>query len=81
MPLLIVCGDEDDPCVGPSLFLRRTVANSGLAVLPHTGHACNLEEPAAFNTAVAEFLAQAEAGKWGPRPQDSGDNWAASLAR
>ena len=81
VPLLIVCGDEDDPCVGPSLFLRRTVANSGLAVLPHTGHACNLEEPAAFNAAVAEFLAQAEAGKWGPRPEDSGDNWAASPAR
>ena len=81
VPLLIVCGDEDDPCVGPSLFLRRTVPNSGLAMLPHTGHACNLEEPAAFNATVAEFLAQAEAGKWGPRPEDSGDNWAASSAR
>ncbi len=81
VPLLIVCGDEDDPCVGPSLFLNRTVPNSGLAVLPHTGHACNLEEPAAFNAAVAEFLAQAEAGKWGPRPEDSGDNWAASPGR
>ena len=50
-------------------------------MLPHTGHACNLEEPAAFNATVAEFLAQAEAGKWGPRPADSGDNWAASSAR
>ena len=49
----------------------------GLAVLPHTGHACNLEEPAepaAFNAVVAEFLARAEAGRWGPRPEDSGDN-------
>ena len=81
VPLLIVCGDEDDPCIGPSLFLNRTVPNSGLAMLPHTGHACNLEEPAAFNAAVAEFLAQAEARKWGPRPEDSGDNWAASPAR
>ena len=81
VPLLIVCGDEDDPCVGPSLFLRRTVLNSGFAMLPHTGHACNLEEPAMFNAAVAEFLAQAEAGKWRPRPADSGDNWAASPAR
>ncbi len=81
VPLLIVCGDEDDPCVGSSLFLNRAVPNSGLAMLPHTGHACNLEEPAAFNAAVAEFLAQAEAGKWGPRPEDSGDNWAASPAR
>ena len=74
VPLLVVCGDEDDPCIEPSLFLKRTVPGCGLTVLPHTGHACNLEEPAAFNDAVAEFLARAEAGRWGPRPEDSGDN-------
>ena len=74
VPLLVVCGDEDDPCINPSLFLKRTVPGCGLALLPHTGHACNLEEPAAFNAVVAEFLARAEAGRWGPRPEDSGDN-------
>ena len=78
IPLLVMCGDEDDPCLQPSLFLKRTVPGCGLVVLPHTGHACNLEEPAAFNAAVAEFLAQAAAGRWGPRPADSGDNWAAT---
>ena len=78
VPLLVICGDEDDPCVEPSLFLKRVVPNCGLAFLPRTGHACNLEEPAAFNSLVAEFLAQAEAGRWGPRPADSGDNWAAT---
>ncbi len=78
VPLLVICGDEDDPCIEPSLFLKRVVPNCGLAVLPRTGHACNLEEPAAFNALVAEFLAQAEAGRWGPRPADSGDNWAAT---
>ena len=78
VPLLVICGDEDDPCLEPSLFLRRTAPRCGLVVLPHTGHACNLEEPGAFNAALAEFLAQAEAGKWGPRPMDSGDNWAAT---
>lgn len=78
VPLLVICGDEDDPCIEPSLFLKRVVPNCGLAFLPHTGHACNLEEPAAFNALVAEFLVQAEAGRWGPRPADSGDNWAAT---
>ncbi len=73
VPLLVICGDEDDPCIEPSLFLKRTVPGCGLTVLPHTGHACNLEEPAAFNQAVAEFLARAEAGRWTPRPEDSGD--------
>ena len=77
LPLLVICGDEDDPCIAASLFLKRTVPGCGLTVLPHTGHACNLEEPAAFNEAVAEFLARAEAGRWGPRPEDSGDNFAA----
>lgn len=81
VPLLVICGDEDDPCIEPSLFLKRVVPNCGLAVLPHTGHACNLEEPAAFNAIVAEFLAQADAGRWGPRPADSGDNWSATAAR
>ena len=74
VPLLVVCGDEDDPCIAPSLFLKRTVPGCGLAVLPHTGHACNLEEPAAFNASIVEFLARAEAGRWGARPEDSGDN-------
>ncbi len=80
LPLLVICGDEDDPCIEPSLFLRRVVPRCGLVVLPHTGHACNLEEPAAFNAALSEFLAQVEAGRWGPRPADSGDNWAAPAA-
>lgn len=79
VPLLVVCGDEDDPCLAPSLFLKRTVPGCGLVVLPHTGHACNLEEPAAFNGAVAEFLSRAEANRWGPRPADSGDNFAVQV--
>ena len=75
VPLLVICGDEDDPCIAPSLFLKRAVPGCGLAVLPHTGHACNLEEPGAFNASVAEFLARTEAGRWGARPEDSGDNF------
>jgi hypothetical protein len=36
-------------------------------VLPKTGHPINLEEPAAFNRAVADFHAQVTAGRWLPR--------------
>ena len=36
-------------------------------MLPKTGHTINLEEPDAFNRAVAEFLAQVAAGRWLPR--------------
>ncbi len=67
IPALIVNGDEDDHCLQPGLFLKRTLPRSGLAVLPKCGHTLNLEEPALFNRLLAEFLADVEAGKWGPR--------------
>ena len=35
-----------------------------LAVLPWSGHTINIEEPDAFNAAVADFLAQVDAGRW-----------------
>ena len=67
VPTLIVSGDEDDHCLQPALYMKRVIPASGLLVLPKTGHTLNLEEPAAFNGAVAEFLAMVEAGKWSAR--------------
>jgi pimeloyl-ACP methyl ester carboxylesterase len=75
VPTLVIVGDEDDPCLEPALFLKRTIPRAGILALPQTGHACNLEEPQMFNQGVAEFLAQVEAGRWGPRPTGSGDSW------
>lgn len=34
LPTLVVCGDEDDACLGPSLFLKATIPASGLVVSP-----------------------------------------------
>jgi pimeloyl-ACP methyl ester carboxylesterase len=67
LPTLIVAGDEDDQTLQPGIFLKRTIPASGLVVLPKTGHPINLEEPAAFNRAVADFHAQVTAGRWLPR--------------
>jgi pimeloyl-ACP methyl ester carboxylesterase len=67
VPTLIVTGDEDDPCLEPGLFLKRTIRTAGLLVLPKTGHTINLEEPEAFNRAVLDFLTAVEAGRWLPR--------------
>ncbi len=58
---LIVNGDSDRPCLEPGLMLLRTIPNAALAVLPGTGHACNLEEPALFNRLVGDFIAAVEA--------------------
>ena len=67
VPTLIMTGDEDEPCLEAGLLVKRSLPASGLAVLPKSGHAINLEEPAAFNRAVADFLAAVESGRWGPR--------------
>lgn len=67
VPSLVVVGDEDDHCLQPGLFLKRTIPACGLSVLPKTGHTLNLEEPAAFNALMAEFLAQVEHGAWKQR--------------
>ena len=59
-PVLLAVGDEDGPCLETNLMLKRAIPNAGLWVHPHTGHAMNLEEPAAFNAMVAAFLAEVE---------------------
>ena len=66
-PVLIVAGDEDDGCLETSLWLKRVVPRSGLAVLPKSGHTLNLEEPDLVNAFIADFLARVAAGAWGPR--------------
>jgi 3-oxoadipate enol-lactonase len=67
LPVLIICGDEDDACIQPSLFLKQHIPASGLAMFPKTGHILNLEEPALFNETLARFLALAESDRWPPR--------------
>ena len=55
MPALIIVGDEDERCIEPGFFLKETLSASGLAILPKTGHAVNLEEPDLFNLAGRSF--------------------------
>lgn len=64
MPTLIVVGDEDAPCVEPSLLMRQWIPHAGLLVVPACGHTVNIEEPGLFNLHVAEFLAAVEADRW-----------------
>jgi len=64
LAVLIAVGDEDEPCLEASLYLKHQLPNAGLWMAPNTGHAINLEEPAAFNRAVGDFLAAVERGTW-----------------
>lgn len=67
VPTLIMVGDEDDHCVQPGIFMKKTIPASGLVVMPKTGHTLNLEEPERFNNHVEEFISMVQAGRWLPR--------------
>ena len=67
IPALILVGDEDDPCLEPSLFLKRCLRRSGLVVFPQTGHSLPLEEPERFNRETFEFLQAVESHCWQER--------------
>lgn len=64
IPSLIIVGDEDEPCLEPGLFLKRTIPSAALVTFPKTGHTLNLEEPELFNRTVQDFLGQVDAGRW-----------------
>jgi pimeloyl-ACP methyl ester carboxylesterase len=64
VPTLIVTGDEDWPCLAPSVFMKRTIPSAALLVVPNTGHTVNLEESEVFNRALIDFISQVEAGRW-----------------
>lgn len=67
VPTLILCGDEDEPCIDASVFMKRSIPSAGLMMLPQTGHTLNLEEPDLFNRAVMDFLTAVEEGTWAQR--------------
>lgn len=67
VPTLVLTGDEDEGCLEPNLWLKRTLPNAGLMVLPRSGHTLNLEEPGLFNRAVGDFICAADADALPPR--------------
>jgi hypothetical protein len=69
VPTLVIAGDEDDPTLEPSLFLKRSIMSSALLVMPKCGHTMNPEDPDAFNRAVLDFVTQVDCG-----PLDTADS-------
>jgi len=70
-PMLIMTGDEDEPCLIPNVWLKRIIHSSALVVLPNSGHTINLEEPELFNRACDDFWTQVRAGRWPTRDRRS----------
>ena len=67
LPTLILTGDEDWPCLAPSVLMKREIPSSALAVMPNCGHTINIEDPDQFNRLVGDFIVQVEAGRWPKR--------------
>lgn len=58
VPSLIVTGDDDEPCLAPALFMKKTIPDARLWIVPRTTHPVNLEEPDAFNRVVLDFITE-----------------------
>jgi len=57
MPVLVVAGGLDDAYLAHGRRLVESIGtNATLAVIPGAGHACHLEQPAAFLEVVSPFL-------------------------
>ena len=67
IPVLILVGDEDSPCIQPALFMKENFPKSGLVTFPQSGHAINIEEPSLFNRIIENFLAKVDQGDWALR--------------
>ena len=67
VPTLVLTGDEDWPCLAPSVMMKREIPSAALAVMPNCGHTINLEDPDMFNRIIGEFLVQVDAGRWPKR--------------
>lgn len=54
---LVICGAEDVMTpIADSEAIARTIPGAELVVIPGAGHMSNMEQPAAFNAAIARFL-------------------------
>ncbi len=56
-PTLVICGN-DDPATPPAMAreIQENIPGAKLALIPQAAHLANIEQPEAFNRALADFL-------------------------
>jgi pimeloyl-ACP methyl ester carboxylesterase len=67
VPTLVLTGDEDWPCLQPSLLMKQNIPTAALSIMPNCGHTINIEDPDQFNRIVGDFLVQVDSGRWPTR--------------
>jgi len=58
VPTLMVVGAEDTPFLAASDYMAAKIPGARTLVIPGAGHAANIDQPAAFNAAVLDFLSE-----------------------
>jgi pimeloyl-ACP methyl ester carboxylesterase len=55
-PVLVLCGERDERNLPLSRALADALPSGEFQTIPDAGHVANLDNPEAFNAAVAGFL-------------------------
>ena len=56
VPTLIIVGDQDQPFLAPCEYMAKKISGARLEVIANAGHSSNLDQPAAFNRVLRDFL-------------------------
>ena len=56
VPSLVLVGDRDTPFLAAADYMAAKIPNAAKVVLRDAGHASNIDQPAAFNDAVENFI-------------------------
>jgi pimeloyl-ACP methyl ester carboxylesterase len=58
VPTLVIVGADDTEFLAGADYMQRKIPDARKVVLDNAGHAANMDQPAAFNNAVRDFLEQ-----------------------
>lgn len=56
VPTLVLVGADDTPFLAASAYMTKKIPQAQQVILPDAGHASNIDQPAAFDRAVLDFL-------------------------
>ncbi|HWB67051.1 MAG TPA: alpha/beta fold hydrolase [Mycobacteriales bacterium] len=56
VPTLVLVGADDERFLAAADYMAKTIPDAEKVVIPEAGHAANIDQPAAFNAAVVDFL-------------------------
>jgi pimeloyl-ACP methyl ester carboxylesterase len=56
VPAIVVVGANDTPFLAASDYMTAKIPGAQKVVVPDAGHAANIDQPAAFNAALTDFL-------------------------